>query len=71
MLVENQFPGEIGHDVFGPYYTHPFQALSGCALCLIGLAIGAFLYSQFKMRHCAMGLLFGSVALGLLLIFAH
>jgi len=70
VLVENQFPGELKHDVFGPYYTHPFRPLSGCALCLIGFATGAFLYGTLKMRHFAVGLFFGSVALGLLLILA-
>jgi len=70
ILVENQFPGELKHDVFGPYHTHPFRPLSGFALCLIGLTTGAFLHGMFKMRHCAIGLSFGSVALGLLLILA-
>ncbi|WP_146453037.1 hypothetical protein [Bythopirellula polymerisocia] len=70
LLVENQFPGELKSDVFGPYYTHPFRPLSGIVLCLLGLATGAFLYNRFKMRYCAVGLSFGSVALGLVLIFA-
>ena len=70
IMVENLFPGELRSDVFGPYYTHPFRPLSGLALCLLGLATGAFLWNRFKMRHCAAGLSLGSVALGFFLIFA-
>lgn len=71
MFVENQFPGELRNDVFGPYHTHPFRPLSGIALCVLGLATAVFLNRQFKIRHVAIGLSFGSVALGLVLIFAH
>lgn len=42
-LVENQFPGELKSDVFGPYHSHPFRSLSGIVLCLLGLVTGAFL----------------------------
>ena len=70
MFVENQFPGELKYDVFGPYHTHPFRPLSGIVLCVLGLATAVFLNGQFRMGHLAIGLSFGSVALGLVLIFA-
>lgn len=70
LLVENQFPGEEVRDVFGPYYTHPFRLLSGIVLGLLGLATGGVLYARYQVRECAFGLWFGSVAFGLLLIFA-
>ena len=70
VLVESQFPGELVSDVFGPYHTHPFRPLSGKTLCVLGLATAVFLNRQFKMGYVAIGLSFGSVALGLLLIFA-
>ena len=70
VLVENQFPGELVSDVFGPYHTHPYRPLGGIVLCLLGLASGGFFYKQCNLRHFAVGLSFGSVALGLLLIFA-
>lgn len=70
VMVETQFPGEERSDVFGPYYTHPFRPLSGMALCLLGLLTGAFLYQKLHLGYCSLGLSFGCIALGLVLIFA-
>lgn len=70
VMVESQFPGEQRSDVFGPYFTHPFRPLSGMALCLLGLLIGAFLYQKLQLGYCALGLSFGCIAIGLFLIFA-
>ena len=70
MFVENPFPGELRNDMFGAYHTHPFRPLSGIALGVLGLATAVFLSRQFKMGHVAIGLSFGSIALGLVLIFA-
>ena len=70
VYVEHQFRGELAYSMFGPYYTHPHRPLSGRILCLLGLATGVILYHPFKMRHVAVGISLGSIALGLMLIFA-